>query len=172
MWTIDLAQAGKAPARSVHHGEAGRQGIVSFEGRDGNEGRYAILMTFPDDETVPEEPATQRQHDAVVAYYGEGPANWEQAGYLMSAWNFAEEIKAARNFPFTAPRRALIHVATAAYLLGHPELRVSVRNWSDHRWRSPGRAASIEKTAAWRPALRFAADMIADMRAAGAAIFG
>jgi hypothetical protein len=169
---LDLTQAGKIPSGAERPVRAERQQIVSFEGREGDEERFSFWLTFPNDPDDPETPPTQKQYDTVVAFYGEGPATHAQAGYLISAWFYADEIRSERNFKFSAPRRRLIHVATSAYILSHPELRRKVRAWSEFRWREPEKAVSIGRTTPYRPALQFAHDLIADMRSAGAEIFG
>ena len=64
---------------------AGRQNVVTFEGREENEERFSFWLSFPDDENNPEELATQKQHDTVLDFYGECPAIRAQAGYMISA---------------------------------------------------------------------------------------
>lgn len=171
-WSLDLAQAGKPPALAGRPVKAERQHIVSFEGREAEEERFSYWLTFPQDESDDETPPTQKQYDAVAHFYDEGPATRAQAGYLISAWYYADEIRSARNFSFSAPRRRLIHLATSAYILSHPELRQKVRSWSEFRWREPVKAVGIERTTPYRPVLQFAHDLVADMQAAGAQIFG
>lgn len=170
-WSLDLSQAGKIPLLTKRPIRAERQHIVTFEGREAKEERFSYWLTFPSDAEDAEQP-TQKQYDAVAAFYGEGPTTSVQAGYLISAWYFADEIKSTRNFSFSAPRRKLIHVATAAFILSHPELRKKVRDWSQLQWRQPERAVRIERTTPYKPALQFASDLVADMQSAGAEIFG
>ena len=171
-WTLDLAQAGKVKPLAHRPLAAIRQHIVRFAGRDADTERFSYRLTFPDDEGVPEEPPTQKQHDAVVAFYGEGPASRDQAGYLMSAWYYADEIRSAHNFAFSAPRRRLILVGASAFILSHPETRSKVRRWIQFRWREPVKAVQIEKTEPYTAVMQFANDLVADMQGAGAAIFG
>lgn len=171
-WTLDLAQAGKSPVVGRRPCAGPRQHVVSFEGSEGELERFSYRLTLPDDESVGEEPPSQRQYDAVCDFYGEGPASRDQAGYLMSAWHYADEIRSARNFRFSAPRRKLILVGASAYILSHPEIRQKVRQWSQLLWREPTRAVRIERTQPFRAVMQFADDLIADMQAAGARIFG
>lgn len=172
-WDIDLAAAGKEPtSRGFAVAPTGRQELVAFDGRAGTVETFAYALILPDDETMPEDPASQRQHDAVVDFYGEEPAHAVQAGLMLSAWWMADEVRAASNFPFTAARRRLIHVATAAFILADPELRVRVDEWANRRWRSPSRTAAAQRTEEYRTALEFAADLVEEMRRAGARIFG
>lgn len=171
-WSLDLSQAGKTPALANRPPKAERQHIVSFEGREADEERFSFWLTFPDDECNAEIPPTQKQYDAVLDFYGEGPATRAQAGYLISAWFYADEIRSARNFKFSAARRRLIHIATSAYILSHPEFRRRVRAWSQFTWREPSQAVRIERTTPYQPALQFASDLIADMQGAGSEIFG
>jgi len=171
-WSLDLTQAGKIQSLAIRPVRAERQHIVFFEGREVDEERFSFWLTFPNDEDDVETPPTQRQYDTVVDFYGEGPATRTQAGYLISAWFYADEIRSARHFKFPAARRRLIHIATSAYILSHPELRKKVQAWSGFRWREPTKAVPIERTTPYKPALQFAHDLIADMQGAGAEIFG
>lgn len=171
-WTLDLAGAGKSRPLPVRPAAGPRQHIVRFEGSEGDTEKFSYRLTFPDDEARPEEPPSQKQYDAVCDFYGEGPASRDQAGYLMSAWYYADEIKSAQNFPFTAPRRKLILVGVSALILSHPEIRSKVRSWSQFRWREPTRAVQIERTQPHAAVMQFANDLIADMQGAGAEIFG
>lgn len=171
-WALDLTLAGKQPLLAARPLRAERQHVVLFEGREGRDERFSFWLTLPNDDDDPQTPPTRKQYEAVSEFYGEGPATWMQAEYLMAAWYYADEIRSVRNFGFTAPRRRLIHVATAAFILSQPELRRKVRGWSALRWRDPGRAVRIQRTRPYEPAMLFAADLIADMQGAGADIFG
>lgn len=91
---------------------------------------------------------------------------------MISAWYFAEEIKSVDNFKFSAPRRALIQIAASAYILSHPEIRKKVRDWSLFRWQNPIAAVDAKRVTAYKPVMQFANDLVADMRADGATIFG
>lgn len=128
-WSLDLSEAGKVPASVAKPVKAERQQIVVFEGRDGDIERFSYWLTLPDDALDNETPPTQKQYDAVSHFYNHGPATRAQAGYMMSAWYYADEIRSAQRFKFSAPRRWLILVAVSAYILSHPELRRKVRDW-------------------------------------------
>ena len=171
-WALDLTLAGKQPVLAARPLRQERQHIALFEGREGSDERFSFWLTFPNDDDDPQLPPTQKQYDAVSDFYGEGPATRTQAEYLISAWYYADEIRSVRNFSFTAPRRRFIHVATSAFILSHPEYRRKVRAWSAIQWRDPGKAVRIQRTTPYKPALRFASDLIADMQGAGAEIFG
>lgn len=171
-WALDLSEAGEPKPLPGRPAAGPRQHIVRFEGREEGVERFSYRLTFPDGETEPEEPPSQKQYDAVCDFYGEGPASRDQAGYLLSAWHYADDIRSARNFRFTAPRRRLILVGASAFILSHPEIRRKVRQWSQFRWREPTKAVQIERTQTYAAVMQFANDLIADMRGAGAAIFG
>lgn len=171
-WALALADAGKVPPLAKRPALGPRQHIVRFEGREADDERFSFRLTFPHDEDDPDKPPTQKQYDTVCDYYGEGPVSMRQAGYLISAWNYADEIRSAQRFKFSAPRRRLIHVAASAYILSHPEIRQKIRAWTDFSWREPGKAVTIERTKPYGAVMMFAHDLIADMRGAGAEIFG
>lgn len=171
-WTLDLADAGKVQPLAKRPADGLRQHIVRFEGREGSEERFSFRLTFPHDEDDPEKPPSQKQYDTVCDYYDEGPLSARQAGYMLSAWYYADEIRSVERFKYSAPRRKLIHVATAAYILSHPEMRQKIRAWNGFSHREPGEAVTIERTRYYGAVMMFAHDLIADMQGAGAEIFG
>jgi hypothetical protein len=142
---------------------------MSFAGRDNGVERFSVRLTFPDpgdDETPP----TQRQHDVVVDYFGQGPETQRQADFMISARFYADEV-VQNHGRYNAHAVELLRRGAAAYILSHPEIREKVTAWSGFRWRNPTQAVVIERTMSYRPTLQFGEDLIADLRDQGSQLF-
>jgi hypothetical protein len=171
-WSLNLLEAGKCPLPPrMHPNLAERQHVVRFDGTEDGEERFSYWLHFPNSVADKEEPASQQQYDTVVGLYGEGPASRAQASYLISAWYYADEINRPQRFSFSAPRRKLILLGVSAYILSHPELRLTVQRLSALQHHQ-GKNIAVESTKPFQPVMQFANDLIADMQGAGAKIFG
>jgi hypothetical protein len=171
-WELDLSLAGKVYTPKNRTKRLWRQGIASFVGREGSIERFEFRQTMPYCGYEVECPASQAQYGAVCDFYVEPCETRSQAHTLLSAKEYAEEVSAG--YSFTDPRRRLLSLCTAAFILSDREMRSIVKTWSIARWR--GRIAGFGHTRTYREVNKkvqtFAARLINDMRREGAEIFG
>jgi hypothetical protein len=169
IWELDLSLAGRVYSPKTRPAKRRRQNIAQFIGRQGSLERFSIRQTIPycgyEVECFP----SQAQYGAVCDFFVDGCETRFQAHTLLSARDYAEIIAKRSGSSFTAPRRRFLWICTAAFILSDKELRSRVRSWSEANWSKGWSASSrrFEKTVA-----KFAASLIADMRADGAEIFG
>lgn len=171
-WDLDLSLAGKVYTPKNRTKRLWRQSIARFAGREGTIERFEIRQTIPYCGHEVESPPSQSQYGAVCDFYVEPCETRSQAHTLLSAREYAEEIAAGHSF--TAPRRRLLAVCTAAFILSDLEMRSIIKTWSIARWR--GRIAGFGHARTYRDVNKkvqtFAARLINDMRRDGAEIFG
>ncbi len=171
-WELDLTFAGKVYTPKNRIKRLWRQGIASFVGREGTLERFEFRQTIPYCGHETECPPTQAQYGAVSDFYMEPCETRSQAHTLLSARDYAEEI--ARGYSFTAPRRRLLALCTAAFILSDRERRSIVKSWSIAR-RSE-RIAGFGHAQTYRrvhtKVETFAERLINDMRRDGSEMFG
>jgi len=171
-WELDLSLAGKVYTPRNRTGRMWRQNIARFAGREGTVERFEFRQTIPYCGHEVECPPSQAQYGAVCDFYAETCETRSQARTLLSAREYAEEI--ATGYAFTAPRRRLLSLCAAAFILSDRELRSIVNSWSIARW--SGRIAGFGHARTYRDVNKkvqaFASRLINDMRRDGAEIFG
>jgi len=172
-WELDLSLAGKVYTPKNRVKRMWRQSIASFVGREGTVERFEFRQTIPYCGHEAECPPTQLQYGAVCDFYVEPCETRSQAHTLLSARDYALEV-ASGHSSFTAPRKRLLALCTAAFILSDREMRSVVKSWSIAR-RSE-RIAGFGYARTYRDVNKkvrtFAERLINDMRRDGAEIFG
>lgn len=171
-WELDLALAGKVYTPKTRVRRLWRQHIVSFVGREGAIETFQLRQTIPYCGHEAECPPSQSQYGAVCDFYMEPCETRSQAHTLLSARDYADKV--ASCYSFTAPRRRLLSLCTAAFILADRETRSVVKGWSIANW--SGRIAGFGHARTYREVHKkvqtFATRLINDMRREGAEIFG
>ncbi|MBO9712485.1 hypothetical protein [Sphingomonas sp.] len=171
-WELDLSLAGKVKPPKKRRYKARRQQIVRFLGQDGSIERFAIRMTIPYPGYEAFNPPSQAQYSAVMDYFQECCETPFQASTMLSARDYAEAV--ADRFSFTAPRRRLIALSTAAFILSDREVRALVRslNIATRSGKYSGPARRSAHVGCYKRVTGFASKLIDDMRGEGSEIFG
>jgi hypothetical protein len=171
-WELDLSLAGKVYSPKKRPANRKRQNIARYLGREGTVERFAIRQTIPYCGHEVFCPPSQAQYGAVCDFFVESCETRSQAHTLLSAREYAEMI--ASRFSFTAPRRHLISLCVAAFILSDRDLRSIVNTWSIARWSKGlsgfGSARAYQRTN--KLVTKFASKLIDDMRGAGSEVFG
>lgn len=171
-WELDVSLAGKAYTPKNRLKRLWRQSVAKFVGSEGTTERFEFRQTIPYCGCEVECPPTQSQYGAVCDFYMETCETRSQAHTLLSAKDYAEQI--AARYSFTVPRRRLLSLCTAAFILSDREMRSVVKTWSIARW--SGRISGFGHARTYRDVNKqvqtFAERLINDMRRDGASIFG
>lgn len=172
LWELDLSCAGSVYSPKRRPLRRKRQSVVLFVGREGTIERFAIRQTIPYCGYEVACPPSQTQYGAVCDFFAEVCETRFQAHTLLSARDYGEAV--AKRFSFTAPRRRLIWLSATAVILSDKDLRSRVRSWSERCWSraSPDLSFGIASHKPYKLVTKFTAELIDDMRAEGAAIFG
>lgn len=171
-WELDLSLAGKVYTPKGRTKRLWRQSIASFVGREGSIERFEFRQTIPYCGYETECPPSQAQYGAVCDFYLEPCETRSQAKTMLSAREYAELV--ADGYSFTAPRKRLLALCTAAFILSDRETRSIVKAWSIARWSGSIAGFGYARTygAVNKKVQTFAARLINDMRRDGAEIFG
>jgi hypothetical protein len=171
-WELDLSLAGKVYTPKKRIRRLWRQRIAKFVGREGTIERFEFRQTIPYCGYEVECPPSQAQYGAVCDFYVESCETRSQAKTLLSAREYAELV--ADGYSFTAPRKRLIALCIAAFILSDRERRSIVKSWSIARW--SGRITGFGHARTYRVVNKkvhtFAERLVNDMRREGAEIFG
>jgi hypothetical protein len=169
---LDLSLAGKVRTPKNRTKRLWRQSVATFVGREGTIERFEFRQTIPYCGYEAECPPSQAQYGAVCGFYIEPCETRSQAKTMLSAKEYAELV--ADGCSFTIPRKRLLALCTAAFILSDREMRSIVKTWSIARF--SGRIAGFGDARTYKAVNKkvqaFAASLINDMRRDGAQIFG
>lgn len=153
----------KRPAPDYH------QRIVQLAGKEGDVETFDMRITIPGLRPQDERECTLKQANAVRIFYDQSIETMYQANIMLTARDFAHQL--AGEFSFSAERKALIWLATAAYILSKPKLRHAIRTWTLSG--EPGLDLDdLPQHMSRKRCVEFGHKFVSDMRGNGSRIFG
>ncbi len=167
-WSIDLREAGKARAFSKLPTKHRRQRITTFLEREGDIEHFAIRQTLPYRGYEGEAYPSQAQYGAVADFYLQCCETRFQAHTMLCARDYARVI--ASQWKFTAPRRELIWLSVAAYILSDRDLRARIRSWNARA--NMHIETGIANHPPFKKMHKFVGKLVADLQSQGSTIFG
>lgn len=166
-WEVDLTRVSKPPRSMPSPLFTGHQSIVHFDSNQGSVERFGIRQTIPAVHNDNGDPPSQAQYGAVTLYFVEACETRMEAGVMLSARNYADEM--AKDLRFTAARRQLVSLSCAAFILSDIETRLRVRGLDARKLGSDVRPIDLPRTHA--KLREFVGQMIVDVREAGSRLF-
>lgn len=166
-WQVDLTDVRPhrgllpVPLSSDH------QSIVHLDDVTGSIERFGIRQTVPAVQGDDGTPPSQAQYGAVTSYFVDGCETRLEAGLMLSARNFADEM--AKHLGFTAKRRLLVSLACAAVILADVEMRLRVRSLDARKRGSDILVRDLPRTC--NTLEDFVGRMINDVRRSGSSLF-
>lgn len=166
-WQVDLTEV--RPHRGVLPvpSSSDHQSIVHFDGISGSVEQFGIRQTVPAVQGDEGTPPSQAQYGAVTLYFVDGCETRLEAGLMLSARNYADEM--AKHLGFTAKRRQLVSLACAAVILADVETRLRVRGLEARRRGSDILVRDLPQTCTMLE--DFVGRMINDVRRSGSRLF-
>lgn len=147
-----------------------RQKIVRFHEKRDDIEYFELRQTTPYCGYEAFCPPSQRQYDAVMAYYSEPSETRYQISMMLAARDYAKAV--SDKHTFSAGRRQFIAFCTASFILSDKKLRAMVHTWNiGHSDEWPASSTGTYQRCYKRIA-KFSNDLVADMRNEGAEIFG